>query len=502
MNPAKPSMDSPPHLRFLRRFSGTFLAIAYFLVMFVFSPFREQFEFDADEGIEAMKALLVARGYSMYAEIWSEQPPLFTYLLAGTFRLFGFEVDVGRTLVLVFSAVLVGSSFYLLYLTWGAWHALAGAATVFLLPYYTTLSVSVMIGLPSIALAGVSLLMLALWHRQRYRLWLVLSAAALAASVLVKVFTVFLVPIFMIGLVLGEKHRPDAPDSALLAPALLWSLVFAGLTATLGLGLVGPGNLSQLFDVHFLARQSGMEALYPGTHPIAWHLREAWAVLLLAGLGTIFALVRKNWLSIYLLAWLGAAILLLSFHRPVWYHHQLLVTFPAALLAGIAAGEGLLLITWLLRRSKLPLLRRLLAFAALAGFALLLADRTPRVVPDMVRPPYFAAADHAPWPEQMFLVKMSNHAPETRWVVTNLPMYAFRVGLPVTPFLAVMSEKRLSTGELSEEQIIQIVDEVNPEQVLIGRRSFPELEAYLEQDYRLLYSRGKRLLYLRRDFRQ
>jgi hypothetical protein len=65
-----------------------------------------------------------------------------------------------------------------------------------------------------------------------------------------------------------------------------------------------------------------------------------------------------------------------------------------------------------------------------------------------------------------------------------------------------MSEKRIITGELTEAQIIAIVEEVKPEQVLLGRREFPQLEAVLEEDYRLLYTRGKRQLYLRKDIRQ
>ena len=96
---------------------------------------------------------------------------------------------------------------------------------------------------------------------------------------------------------------------------------------------------------------------------------------------------------------------------------------------------------------------------------------------------------------------MTNHAPETHWVVTDLPMYAFRVGLLVPPYLAVSSTKRRSTGELTEQQFIAIIEEYKPEQVLIGRSTYPEIEKYLEQDYRVLYTRGKRLLYLRKDLK-
>ena len=503
-------MKAAPSFQFLRRASGLLLAAAFFGLVFLFSPFRERFEFDLDEGVEVMKGFLLARGYPMYTQIWSEQPPLFTYLLAVAFRLFGFEVDVGRILVLLFSALLLAASFYFLYLAWGYWHALVGALLIILLPYYVTLSVSVMIGLPAVALAVVSLAALGLWHRRRWRAWLVLSAAVLALSVLIKIITAFLAPLFIIGLLCAEIFQSAQPAGwrsrfagrSWFTPALLWGLVFVSVAGLLGLLMVGPANLSQLLDTHLLAEQIG-GASYPGAQSIYWHLRESWAVLLLALLGVLFTIWKKNWLSLYLVAWAITALLLLSFHEPVWYHHQLLVTVPAALLAGIASGEGVRLLAGLLRQNRHFTPRSLVSILALVGLVLVMVDRYPKIAPELSHPAYFLPGlDRAPWPEQMFLVKMANHAPETRWVVTNLPMYAFRVGLPVPPPLAVMSEKRIVTGELTEAQIIAIVQQVRPEQVLLGRREFPELEAVLKQDYRLLYSRGKRQLYLRKDIRQ
>ena len=96
---------------------------------------------------------------------------------------------------------------------------------------------------------------------------------------------------------------------------------------------------------------------------------------------------------------------------------------------------------------------------------------------------------------------MSNHAPNTRWVLTTLPMYAFRVGLQVPPFLAVPSTKRIANGELTEQQIIEIVDQYHPEQALLEEGEFPNLEKHLEGGYRLLYSYSKKLLYLRKDLK-
>jgi len=480
------------------------LALAFMLVMFFFFPYRERFEFDQDEGVEAMKALLLARGYPLYSEVWSEQPPLFTYLLAAFFRVFGPDIDIARSFVVLLSTLLLAASAQLLGSTWGSLHAIAGVVLIFLLPFYTTLSASVMVGLPAIALAVLSLLALTTWHSRRQERWLLLSALVLGLSVLTKLFTAFLAPIFVLGILLDERGREKGALSWVkpVRPALLWCLVFVMIVLGSGVPLIGPENLRQLLSTHLLASQSQAYIGSVIAQPISWHLRDAWPILLLVLPGSVFVLLRRRWISLYLLAWALVAYVSLSFYAPVWYHHQLLVTIPAALLAAIAAGEALQLVPRIISSHAFLSTNAFLAALTLTGFIVTLLNRAPLVVPDFYRPPVFVThAAHAPWPEQVFLTKMTNHAPETHWVVTDLPMYAFRVGLLVPPYLAVSSTKRRSTGELTEQQFIAIIEEYKPEQVLIGRSTYPEIEKYLEQDYRVLYTRGKRLLYLRKDLK-
>jgi hypothetical protein len=186
----------------------------------------------------------------------------------------------------------------------------------------------------------------------------------------------------------------------------------------------------------------------------------------------------------------------------VRYHYQLLVTIPAAMLAAIAFGEGLRQLVWGIRSRTFFSGRFTLGIIALVGFLIVLNVRYPLVQPSFARPPVFVThSEHAPWPDQVFLTKMTNHAPKTRWIVTDLPLYAFRVGLPVPPYLVVASTKRFVTGALSEEDLMNFVREYNPEQVLTGNGVYPNLETFLESDYRLLYERGKRRLYLRKDLK-
>jgi hypothetical protein len=470
--------------------------------MLLFYPFWAYFEFDQDEGGEAMRAWMFSRGYPLYSQVWSDEPPLFTFLLAAVFRIAGPQIDAARVLVMLFSTALLGAAAHLLYLQWGGWHALAGVLLIFVLPYYTNLSAAAMVGLPAIALAVISLACLEIWRQRGSQAWLVGSALALGLSVLTKIFTGFLAPVFVLGILLeGRAGRAPASWRNGLRPALVWLLAFGGLVLAGLLFLVGPSNLDQLFTTHLVARLVD-DYLAIADQPIAVHLRDAWAVLLLAGLGVVFIIRERRWRALYLPAWSVLAYALLVFHKPVFFHHQLLVSVPAAMLAGIAGGEGIHLILQTARKLRFLTSEMALGMLALAGFAAVLALRLPHTLPDFNHPPLFMSrAAHAPWAEQMFLTRMSNHAADTHWVVTNLPVYAFRSGLMVPPSLAFVSEKRMSTGELSEAAFIEAVQEYRPEQVLVGRREFGELKQFLQADYRLLYERGNRFLYLRKDLK-
>jgi len=97
---------------------------------------------------------------------------------------------------------------------------------------------------------------------------------------------------------------------------------------------------------------------------------------------------------------------------------------------------------------------------------------------------------------------MATYAAHTHWVVTDMPMYAFRAGLLVPPPLAAITDKRLASGEATEEQIIQVIEEYQPEQVLLGRFDLPAVEAYLKKDYRRIYQWGRRRLYLHGELKR
>lgn len=495
---------APRLIRLAKKFDLWQLVVplVFLLIVIFFFPSRTRFEFSSDEGLELMKAMLVEREYSLYGEIWSDQPPLFTDLLAGVIRLFGTKVGAARFLVVGFSCLLLWSAYYFMKLVWGSMTALAGVIMIFLLPKYLSLSAAVMAGLPGISLAMCSLLALSLWHLRRKPIWLILSAIALSLSLLIKLITGFLAVIFVLGILAGgfARYKGDLNWRKLLGPPALWIAVFAGFTLLGGLLLVGPANVPQLLETHLFAEN--VEGFRDNAAlTINFHLKKVIPLLILALVGTFFSLQGKRWLVLYPLAWMVTAYGLLLFHSPVWDHHQLLVTIPAAILAASAFVEAAGLL-WRIIRSHLhsdP--KGLLQIAALISLAAVFFTFRLQEPFSLLNPvPSISSSDLGLGADkEAFLRKMIKFAPQTEWVVTDLPMYAFRAGLPVPPELAVFSLKRVITGNLKEEDVLAAVIKYSPEQVLIGRFEYPILERYLAENYRLIEMKDKVKLYLRKD---
>lgn len=476
------------------------IALIFFAFTFSYFPFREKLQFDTDEGLNLMRSMLVSLGYPLYDEVSSDQPPLFNHLLALVFRVGGPDVYRARLLVLFFSTLLVWAGAQFLQLTSGKLAAILFLPLLVMVPRYLNLSVAVMIGLPSIALAVVSMLFVAMWHQKRNHLWLVLSAFLLVLSVLVKLFTGFVAPIFLAGITIAEymRSRNEALSWKLLQPAVLWSASFAGFGVLLGLGLVGFQNAWLIIFPPLSA--PSQDVFQSGHFSINLHLQSALPLLLLGILGVVITLHRRNWLMLYPLAWSALAYVMLSFYSPVFYHHQLLITIPMALIAAAGVGQG---ISWLLAlREPVHLVRFQtgLGLIALVGFLWVSAVYGRVLDKDLLNSPSIGGSElQATAGKLKILNIMNEYVDQTHWIVTDVPMFAFRVARPVPPVLATFSSKRLATGSLTEEDIVSAMREYRPEQVLMARFEIPTLEAYLQENYTLMASPEFYRLFLRND---
>jgi len=480
------------------------IVIASIFLVFIFSyfPFREKLQFDTDEGLNLMRSMLVVRGHSLYSEVSSDQPPLFTQILALLFRVAGFEVNPARSLVLLFSTLLVWSGAQFLQITWGKLAAILFLPMVIMVPRYLVLSTAVMIGVPSIALASVSMLFVILWHQKRSSLWLVLSGFMLALSVLIKLFTGFFAPIFLIGITASAYFdgRENGFSWKMLRPALTWSICFAGLALLLGLVLVGPQNVWLIIFPHMTA--PSIENFQSEHYTINTHLKFAVPLLFLGLFGALISMYRRNWLSLYPLALSVVAYILFSFYSPVFYHHQLLITIPVAMLAAAAVGDALLTLIRIRQPSDLIRFQALLGAASLIGFVLAARQYVPALDKQLLDSPRISGLSLRATPGKLKVIRtMNEYIDKTNWIMTDMPMYAFRVHRPVPPSLATFSSKRLATGSLTEEDILTAMREYRPEQVLMARFEIPALEAYLQENYTLILSVEFFRLFIRNDLK-
>jgi 4-amino-4-deoxy-L-arabinose transferase-like glycosyltransferase len=474
------------------------LALLFFAFTFAYYPFREKLQFDSDEGLNLMRSMLVALGHPLYREISSDQPPLFNQLLAIVFRVTGFEVNPARVLVLLFSTLLVWAGAQFLQLTSGKLAAIFFLPLVIMVPEFLRLSTSVMIGVPSMAFAAVAMLFVAIWHQTKHSLWLILSGFALALSVLVKLFTGFVAPIFVLGITLSmyRQTRDRGFSWKILRPAAIWSLSFVGLAILIGFALVGPGNIAAITAPHIAAPVTEDLSGYS----LNTYLQAAVPLLLLGLLGTIFSLYRRKWLLFYPLSWAILAYVLFNFYSPVFYHHQLLITIPMTIMAATGVGEGILLLGRLRVFSDLIRVQTLLGAGAVLGFILVSVHYWPVLDRELMNHPRLTDFSLRATSGKLRVIRtMDEYIDQTSWILTDMPMYAFRVGRPVPPSVATFSSKRLATGSLTEGDILSAMRDYQPEQVLMARFHIPALEVYLQEHYTLILDVEFFRLFLRND---
>ncbi len=479
------------------------LPLIYASAMLLFYPFRFRFEMDFDEGVNLIKAMLSMQGFHMYSDFWSDQPPLFTLMLSQIFNVFGLNVNLGRLLVLGLSTLLQLSVMEYLRRQWGAGHAVISLILIMTLPFYTKLSVSIMVGLPSIALAIVALFGILRWHETGADRWLSLSAVFMMMSIMTKLWTVILVPIICVGIIVQQASRYRVKHELwnLFRPLAVW-----GLILLLGLGLVivffvGLENIDQLINTHLEASETDMMQALAAPEIVRSYLDDSVLLFLLVPLGLLSIARSKSWHALYPVAWVLAGSALLLWNAPFWYHHQLLITIPSAIIGALAVGDALRDVRDRIRSSSSWQPMTALSLAILVIFGFLVFQRVPLTLDNFrLDFPNLRNLDPMDQTDYEIVGLIRRYANETEYLFTDRPMYAFRSGVQVDPRLAVITQKRFSTGEPSQDEIARILEEIKPDQIVVSRFNIPAVEDYMaERNFTRVDNSLRSRHYVRRD---
>jgi hypothetical protein len=482
-------------LAILDRYAALICALFFFILVKSQVQLQQVYEFNPDEGNNLIKSLLLDRGFG-FGEIWSDQPPLFSYLLLVVFKTFGWDVVHGRLLVLAFAAALLFAIYDSLRLELGHIAASAGVILLVFSHEFIARSVSVMLGLPAISFAALGVWALVRWRHGAQQRWLVCSGLFFGCSLATKMFTAFVIPIgalYLIGCAWNQS-----PKTGWWRPSCVWAAASV-LTALIALS---PALLSdhreQLFQAHFAASRLAAQRLrYYGRVVVPEFLRQDLALFCLSAIGILYSGWRRRAAGLLFGCWLALATILLYYHYPVWTHHRQLLSVPASALAGLAIG-GFINETrscwWRVRGARWAVPAAILVLLGLAGGAV---DYRRLFQPshrsDDVR-------------DRMVETELRRYAPYTRYMITSCPMYAFRVGLPTPPDLAITSYKRFATGLLTTEVILRDLAAYAPEQVLLtsrwSRSIRREIQPALRYDYQRVYRDPRNHsveLYVKRD---
>ncbi len=479
--------------------------LLFFAIALCIMPIAEVLQFDPDEGIELAKVTLYRQGYTLYDQIWNDQPPLLTILLAQWLGFWGHSIIAARLLILSFAALLVGAFYSTLRLTVRQPYALAGTFGLCLTFGFLQLSVSVMRGLPALALAMLAVYWLclgmsgepsggqteqSLWQRSWRCGWIMASGVCFGLSLQIKFVTLLLAPACLGQLFNQGTTKGDRP--AILVT--LWS-IFCGLSFLVTGLLTDAFHPSQLLETHLNAATQTTLQQEPSWLRLLMFLAEDLDYSILAAIG-VWLLLRRN-LSrhnpAFPLYWLLTALAILSFHQPLWDHYSLFVAIPVVWLATYTLAY--IAQVWpSKKRWKRPIFRKILAALVIFAIALIPVKLGVNVVINQ----QLTQASH-----QQFLViaALLKYQAQTRWLFTDLPIASFYANLKVPPELAVFSTKRIESGSLSNDKLLTLLQTYQPEQVLLGR--YPNIQAalqpYLAAHYVRQYKQAQISLYVIRS---
>ncbi|HID63046.1 MAG TPA: hypothetical protein EYP49_09945 [Anaerolineae bacterium] len=426
---------------------------------------------------------MVATGHTLYTEVYSPSPPLFNLSVAVAFKIWGNSVEVARAVIVAYSALGLLAAALLAREISGRVAGLAAVLLLFFSPEYFRLSRVTMSEVPAASLALISLLASLLYWRHGRKGWLVLSGLAMAASLLVKLVTLFALPLPLLSLALrhlypltSNARRPPAGKMKGMAlDFALWAASFC-LPILLCLLIYDPRAMyEQAVALHWQGREFHPVDYNRRGPRILGYLWQDQGLLMLALGGSLSCWLRRSRQALLVIAWFLLATVMMANQAPLTAHHMLPMVPPLAILAGVMAQEGwdswLALIRhgrW--RRALLPAVSvALVAFYLVNWPALAESNRQAMAGTNT---PEGLVEDAISLLEQVT-------APGD-FVISDDPLIVLLAGRNIPPTLSGADWRRLRVGYLTAEQLVALSDQYDASAIVFWRERFDSLPTYTQ----------------------
>jgi hypothetical protein len=514
-----------------------------------------------DEGYEVAKSLL-ATSQKLYSVIWSDQPPLHTWLISFVGFIFGQSFVAFRAAGLGLFSLSLGVLAACTNCRQGSIH-LRLATLVFALASsdFGLYGLSVTIMLPAL---GFGLWAVWLWQRfglSGNRWWLFGSGIVFGLGFQTKFTVLLFLPALAVEFIrhawrqvpavprrlgvgrevgAGAVPTPAPPHSPWPSPPVgaregiskalgflaQWSGIWvAGFVYGVALvwAIFPEEDLVWLLKYHFRPEVTVPFESQAGLSPMLHKLVLDWPIAGFAVLGLFLGLVQRRWAVVFPTVFFFTSFLAHAWHRPWWDYYYLHLSIPMAWLGALGVQW-----TWetlakpatpipncelripnsesasLPRRLRLRLLEfwpggraagLIAAFSfCLAGFLVELPERYERETA-------FLRAKPSPT-EVKVLAELKERRADTRWLYTDRPIWCAHANILIPPELAVLSLKRIASGDITHAEFLRLLHHYRPEQILLQRRHFEDekFHEFLRAFYDVVIEEGNLKYLVRRDW--
>lgn len=474
----------------------TLLGCGFFASLLYALPLGHAFRLGPDEGYELLKGFLCSHGFSLYGTLWNDQPPLHTILLATVFKVFGPNIFAARLLAVGFGTVFLVAFYSLVAPHLGRRTALSAVLFLVAAPKFLELCASVMLEVPALGVGLIATHLLFSWRSGFRRRKLFASGLIMGCALQTKFTAGILIPAMLVEIAIAPARRGKIRKGNVISLVGIW---FSGLMiAFLTVWVVCHENVSMLWSSHFSLSAETISMGPADYRFTGGELLEHPEAVLGTCLGLALITVNRTWrnmafpCSLFLTS-VGVHLL----HRPYWSYYYLHIAVPMAWICGYALATSFNRMQRttdqkVLGVSTIRLLGTgLFVLLTIAGGARISADLT-----SLARGPTLES--------DTFLEKVLQNRQSTRWIYSENNLYPFYAGLPTPPELAVIPLTRRWSGNITESEILNVVREYHPEQLVLTPNTCqaPEWKSFLGRNYTLAYENQWYELFVANEIRR
>ena len=301
-------------------------------------PWTSALVISADEPYEFSKATLLSHGWTLYDPVWSDQPPIHTWLLSWAIQLFDQPVIGARLLAFGFSSLLLFGVGRLIALYHGKWAGLMGMLLLVLAPHMMELMASATLMVPVMSIGVLSVMAFAM-HVQTGRIrYMILSGVCMGIALQIKLTAFILIPAIVLQCIWLKRVLPKNR----FREVLVYWMVSLIILYTLPFLMFPEMNSEHLLSTHF-SDFSGLnfQGMYYDTFDARLLMDQPECV---SGL-LVGCLLLRRWSSrkhlILPLVWLLSCVLIHSMHQPFWWYYTLHFSIPICWITAAAWERSL-----------------------------------------------------------------------------------------------------------------------------------------------------------------